>query len=106
MPSAHAQEQPICQSPVERGTAPGQVAVERLLGSAAQRHHPLLVALAGDADLATGAIEVADTILGLVAVPMVAFVAAKSNPHHGPPPPARVAPAPSTVHQTAPSVAI
>ena len=43
----------------QRGTAPGQVAVERLLGGAAQRHHPLLVALAGDTHLATAAVDVA-----------------------------------------------
>jgi hypothetical protein len=54
----------------------------------------------------TNTLRIAAVILGLVAVPMVAFVAAKSNPHHGAPPPARMAPAPSTVHQTAPSVAI
>jgi hypothetical protein len=54
----------------------------------------------------TNTLRLAAVILGLVAVPMVAFVAAKSTPHHGSPPPARMAPAPSTVHQTAPSVAI
>ena len=64
-------------------------------------------AVAGrDPGLVTNTLRIAAVILGLVAVPMVAFVAAKSNPHHGSPPPARVAPAPSTVHQTAPSVAI
>jgi hypothetical protein len=56
--------------------------------------------------LVTNTLRIAAVILGLVAVPMVAFVAAKSNPHHGQPPPARVAPEPNAVHQTAPSVAI
>ncbi|HEV8452357.1 MAG TPA: hypothetical protein VGQ45_13065 [Gaiellales bacterium] len=51
-------------------------------------------------------LRIAAVVLGLVAVPMVVFVATKSAPHHGSPPPARMAPAPSTVHQTAPSVAI
>ena len=54
----------------------------------------------------TNTLRIAAVIVGLVAVPIVAFLAAKSNPHHGTPPPARVAPAPSTTHQTAPSVAI
>jgi hypothetical protein len=54
----------------------------------------------------TNTLRIAAVILGLVAVPMVAFVAAKSNPHQGAPPPARVAPAPNTAQQTAPSVAI
>jgi hypothetical protein len=51
-------------------------------------------------------LRIAAVILGLVALPMAAFVAAKSNPHQGAPPPARIAPAPSTAHQTAPSIAI
>jgi hypothetical protein len=54
----------------------------------------------------TNTLRIAAVILGLVAMPIVAFVAAKSNPHHGAPPPARIAPAPSTTHQTAPSIAI
>lgn len=52
------------------------------------------------------ALRVAAVVLGLVALPAVAFVAAKSQPSHGPPPPAAQAHHQQPQQQTEPSLPI
>jgi hypothetical protein len=49
---------------------------------------------------------VALVVIGLVALPAGAFLVAKSMPEHGPPPPARISPAPAPAQQAEPSIPI